>query len=97
MIESVLEDIKQYVYEHANIEACGLLSVKKGRIKWTPCENKAENPKNDFIIDPFMGIGSTGLACGNLDRKFIGVEIDNKYFEIAKNRIKNNNIKDTLF
>ena len=52
MIEPVLEDIKQYVYEHENSEACGLLSLERGRIKWNPCENKAENPKNDFIIDP---------------------------------------------
>ena len=34
MIEPVLEDIKQYVYEHENIEACGLLSLQRGRIKW---------------------------------------------------------------
>jgi len=39
------------------------------------------------VIDPFMGSGSTGLACKNLNRKFIGIEMDDKYFEIAKNRI----------
>ena len=39
------------------------------------------------IIDPFMGSGSTGIACRNLNRKFIGVERDLEYFNIAKERI----------
>lgn len=43
--------------------------------------------ENDIVLDPFMGIGSTGIACKNLNRKFIGMELDEVYFEIAKNRI----------
>ena len=35
-----------------------------------------------------MGSGSTGVACVNTNRKFIGIELDKKYFEIAKERIK---------
>ena len=35
-----------------------------------------------------MGSGSTGVACKNINRKFIGIEKDTKYFEIAKNRIE---------
>ena len=38
----------------------------------------------------FMGSGSTGVACKNLNRQFIGIEKDDKYFEIAKNRIESN-------
>lgn len=41
------------------------------------------------IIDPFMGSGTTGVACANLGRKFIGIEIEPKYFEIACERIDN--------
>lgn len=39
------------------------------------------------ILDPFMGSGTTGVACKNLNRGFIGIESDKKYFEIAKARI----------
>lgn len=39
------------------------------------------------VLDPFMGSGSTGVACKNLNRHFIGIEQDANYFEIAKRRI----------
>jgi len=41
------------------------------------------------VCDPFMGSGTTGVACANLGRKFIGIEIEPKYFEIACERIDN--------
>ena len=43
--------------------------------------------ENETILDNCMGSGSTGVACINTNRKFIGMELDNTYFEIAKNRI----------
>lgn len=43
--------------------------------------------ENQIVLDPFMGIGSTGIACLQANRKFIGIEIDEKYFNIAKNEI----------
>ena len=42
---------------------------------------------NETILDPFMGSGTTGVACMQLGRKFIGVEIEPKYFDIAVRRI----------
>ena len=39
------------------------------------------------ILDPFMGSGTTGVACAKLGRRFIGIEIDPKYFDIACKRI----------
>ena len=41
----------------------------------------------DTILDPFMGSGTTGVACVKLGRKFIGIEIEPKYFDIACRRI----------
>jgi DNA modification methylase len=41
------------------------------------------------VLDPFMGSGTTGVACMNLGRKFIGIEIEPKYFDIACERIEN--------
>ena len=41
----------------------------------------------ETILDPFMGSGTTGVACMNLGRRFIGIEIEPKYFEIACERI----------
>lgn len=43
---------------------------------------------NEIVLDPFMGVGGCGIACKNLNRKFIGIEIDEKYFNIAKERIE---------
>ena len=70
--------------------------------KLHPCEKpvdllelliKNSSNENDVVLDCFMGSGSAGVACLNTNRKFIGIELDEKYFEIAKNRIEeaNNN------
>lgn len=40
------------------------------------------------ILDPFMGSGSTGVACVNTNRNFIGIELDQGYFDIGKQRIE---------
>lgn len=45
------------------------------------------NP-GDTVMDPFTGSGTTGVACKNLNRNFIGIERDDKYFDIAKERIE---------
>ena len=44
--------------------------------------------QNGTVLDPFMGSGSTGVACVNTGRKFIGMELDPGYFETAKQRIE---------
>ena len=43
--------------------------------------------ENQVILDNCMGSGSTGVACVNTNRKFIGIELDDKYFEISKSRL----------
>ena len=42
----------------------------------------------DVVLDPFMGSGSTGVACQNTNRNFIGFELDETYFNIAKERLQ---------
>ena len=49
---------------------------------------KTYTDENDLILDNCMGSGTTGLACKNTDRNFIGIEIDEKAFEIAKKRLE---------
>ena len=52
--------------------------------------------KEEVILDPFMGSGSTGVACQNTNRNFIGFELDKEYFEIAKKRIEEHSQQSTL-
>jgi site-specific DNA-methyltransferase (adenine-specific)/modification methylase len=54
-------------------------------------------PDAHTILDPFMGSGTTGVAAANLGRRFIGIEIEPKYFEIAKRRIEEAYRQPTLF
>ena len=48
---------------------------------------KTYSNEGDIILDNCMGSGSTGVACKNTNRNFIGIELDEKYFEIANNRL----------
>lgn len=43
--------------------------------------------EGQIVLDPFMGIGSTGMACKRLNRRFVGIEIDKYYFNIAFDRL----------
>lgn len=56
---------------------------------------KTYSKQGDTILDPFMGSGTTGVACKELDRNFIGIEISEKYFKIAERRI--NQTMESLF
>lgn len=50
---------------------------------------KTYTNEGDTVLDFAMGSGTTGVACANLNRKFIGIELDEKYFQIAQDRILN--------
>ena len=41
----------------------------------------------DVILDPFMGLGTTGIACKRFNREFIGIEVDKQYFDIARGKL----------
>lgn len=51
---------------------------------------KTYTDKGDIVLDNCMGSGTTGVACYNLERNFIGIEKDEKYFSVALDRIKKN-------
>lgn len=54
-------------------------------------------PNSNHILDPFMGSGTTGVACAKLGRKFTGVELDEEYFDIACKRIEDAYKQGDLF
>lgn len=49
---------------------------------------KTYTNENDIVLDFTMGSGTTGVACANLNRRFIGIELEPKYFDVAKSRIE---------
>jgi len=57
---------------------------------------KTFSNENDLVVDLTMGSGSTGVACVNTNRDFIGIEMDDKYFDIAKKRINDAQEQMTL-
>lgn len=50
---------------------------------------KTSSNEGDLVLDCFMGSNSTGVACMNTNRKFIGIELDSTYFNIACDRLEN--------
>jgi len=57
---------------------------------------KTYSNESNLVLDNCMGSGTTGVACKNLDRNFIGIELDEKYFGIAKKRIENSGKQQIL-
>lgn len=75
-----------------------ILEYKKENQRWHPTQKpvalledliKTYSNENDKVLDFTMGSGSTGVACVNTNRDFIGIELDENYFNIAKERINN--------
>ena len=91
--------VKEYMndeYYPQSIQEFSIANLRKGRLHPTqkPVELleyliKTYSQEGEVILDNCMGSGSTGVAALNLHRKFIGMELDENYFNIAENRIKN--------
>jgi len=80
-----------------NMGTKNILKVNNIRNKNHPTEKPIElneiliensSKENETVLDMFMGTGSSGIACFNLNRNYIGMEIDEKYFNIARQRIE---------
>ena len=83
------------LYYPISIQEFTLANLRKGRLHPTqkPVELleyliKTYTNENEIVLDNCMGSGSTGVACLNTNRRFIGIEKDDNYFEIAKKRIE---------
>lgn len=75
---------------------CSVASIPSLRVDHVSARNQTHadwlvhwwTDSRDSVLDPFMGSGTTGVACANLGRKFIGIEIEPQYFDIACERIR---------
>lgn len=84
------EKSKTVYYKNINVSDKKLF--EHTTIKWLDvCENLIENSTrpNEIVLDVFMGSGSTAVACKELNRHFIGCEINPKWHKIANDRINN--------
>lgn len=85
---------KNYVnfIEANNNDGKKVISSHKATYSTELCEKLINIYVQDdcLVLDPFMGIGTTGVACLNTNRNFIGIELDEEYFKIAKERIEDN-------
>lgn len=75
------------IIEFSNAKQKGKLHPTQKPVALLEYLIKTYTLENETVLDFTMGSGSTGVACKNLSRNFIGIEKDDKYFEIAKNRI----------
>ena len=82
-----IENCGNKTTDHPNEKPIGLIQ------RLLVCGSEVES----LIIDPFLGSGTTAVACERLNRKWIGIEIEEKYCEIAAQRIENERKQRKLF
>jgi site-specific DNA-methyltransferase (adenine-specific) len=75
------------VLEFPKIHSSKLVHPTEKNIDMLELLAKQNSDVGQVVLDPFMGSGTTGVACVNTGRKFIGIEMDDGYFEIARKRI----------
>ncbi|MBO7714432.1 MAG: site-specific DNA-methyltransferase [Methanobrevibacter sp.] len=85
--ESEVNKRDKELYKHPTIKPVSL--IKKYIIN--------HSKQNDTVLDMYMGTGTTGVACLSLNRRFIGMEISDKYYDIAAHRIDEENQQKDLF
>lgn len=93
-------------YTHKYPKSILTYSFRNQKIKVAPTQKPTSlleylittyTKENETVFDFTMGSGSTGVACMKIGRKFIGIEKDEKYFQIAKNRIEEERSQGKLF
>lgn len=81
-------DIKQLTYKSKELVSRELLNTIQKPVKLIERLVKASSNPGDLIFDPFIGTGTTGVVATQLDRYFIGFEMNSHYIEIAERRIE---------
>ena len=102
--ELIWTNVKRNSVKKVTVEWAGLMGKEAARYHATQkpvkvmayCVNGYTEP-GQTVLDPFMGSGTTGVAAMQLGRKFVGIELDSKYFDIAVERIENSQRQSTLF
>lgn len=84
-------DFKRKVYTSPIVSNKNRLHPAQKSVEHIERYIQLHTKENNLVFDPFMGSGTTGVACKNLNRKFIGCEIDLEYYNIAKERLERNN------
>ena len=84
---SHMSNFPKQIIEFSNPSGKGQLHPTQKPIELLEYLIRTYTNENDLVLDNCMGSGSTGVACKNLNRNFIGIELDENYFNIAKERI----------
>ena len=84
---SHMSNFPKQIIEFSNPSGKGQLHPTQKPVELLEYLIKTYTNENELVLDNCMGSGSTGVACKNLNRNFIGIELDEKYFNIAKERI----------
>ena len=84
---SHMSNFPKQIIEFSNPSGKGQLHPTQKPVELLEYLIKTYTNEEDIVLDNCMGSGSTGVACKNLNRNFIGIELDEKYFNIAKERI----------
>lgn len=91
--ETICEDGSRYPVDVIKFAQCNCSKDKPIHPTQKPVDLleyliKTYTNEGETVLDNCMGSGSTGVACVNTNRNFIGIELDEHYFEVAKNRIE---------
>ena len=84
---SHMSNFPKQIIEFSNPSGKGQLHPTQKPVELLEYLIKTYTNENELVLDNCMGSGSTGVACKNLNRNFIGIELDENYFNIAKERI----------
>jgi site-specific DNA-methyltransferase (adenine-specific) len=88
-VQNVYENVYNFI-QAPNNDKGSHTEIHKATYSIALCEKLINMyiPEGLTVLDPFMGTGTTGVACKRLGRKFIGIELDREYFNISDDRIR---------